>query len=85
MAKDINWRLILKRFFLNKSKTPALLAGVINIFFVLTGAVVTVGAVAVADVEAMEDDALLHCNAFLQALYDTGCALHNNALTSGDV
>ncbi len=43
------------------------------------------GAVAVADVEATEDDAWLLHSAFWQALYDTGYALHNNALICGDV
>ncbi len=43
------------------------------------------GAVAAADVEAMEGDVWLLHDAFLHAIYDTGCFLHNNALISGDV
>ncbi|HTG57221.1 MAG TPA: hypothetical protein VL943_13175 [Niabella sp.] len=56
-----------------------------NILFLIKDAVVMAGAEAVVDVEATEDDAWLHHNAFWQALYDTGYALHSNALICGDV
>mgnify|MGYP003581357743 CR=1 FL=1 len=72
-------------FPLQKKKHRQWLPVLYKYIFQITGAVVTVGAVAVADVEAMEDDAWLRYNAFSQALYDTGCFLHNNALISGDV